>query len=76
MNRITRKCSCGATQYIDLTPEEYEQYQKWRRKELYIQDIGTLNSCEREFLKTGLCTKCQEEIFLNGKSDRIKGEKW
>lgn len=72
--RIKQRCTCGAVEYIDLTEEEYEQYQKWRRGELYIQDIKTLNACEREFLKTGLCRACQEDIFLNGKSDRIKSE--
>lgn len=73
--KIVRTCSCGNTESIDLTPEEYEQYQKWRRGELHIQDIKTLNACEREFLKTGLCRACQEDIFLNGKSDRIKSAK-
>ena len=72
MNIVCRHCSCGAVECIDLTTSEYEQYRKWRRGECYIQDIGTLNACEREFLKTGLCRNCQKMIFNNDRTDRIR----
>ena len=70
--RIEKTCLCGRKSYIDLTKEEYRNYTAWQNKIIYIQDIGTLNPCEREFLKTGLCRKCQKEIFDNNKTERIK----
>lgn len=72
MNIICRHCDCGTVEYMDLTNSEYEQYRKWRAGELYIQEIGTLNACEREFLKTGMCRNCQKMIFNNNRTDRIK----
>ena len=69
---VERDCDCGKRCYIELDDEEYEKYRKWRARELYIQEIDTLNACEREFLKTGLCKDCQKLIFNNGKSKRIK----
>lgn len=72
MKKIVKHCECGAVECIDLTPEEYDKYCVWAQGRGYIQDIKSLNSCEREFLKTGMCRKCQEEIFLNGKTERVK----
>lgn len=73
--KIVRRCECGAVECIDLTAEEYEKYCEWRRGECYIQDIGTLNACEREFLKTGLCRGCQKMIFNNNATTRIVAER-
>lgn len=73
--RIENECWCGKKSYIELNPEEYRKYMRWQNREIYIQDIDTLNACEREFLKTGMCKKCQKEIFMNGKSKRIKERK-
>lgn len=70
--RIVRQCSCGKCEQITLDDNEWQQYSKWRAGEIYIQEIKTLNACEREFIKTGLCRECQKMIFNNGKSDRIK----
>ena len=39
---------------------------------LLIQEcLPTLNKCEREFLKSGYCTKCQELLFGNGYTKRL-----
>lgn len=73
--KIVRQCSCGRTESLDLTEKEWAKYQAWRNGECYIQDIGTLNAVEREFIKTGLCRKCQKEIFNNDKSERLQLEK-
>ena len=70
--KIVRQCSCGRTESLDLTEKEWAKYQAWRNGECYIQDIGTLNAVEREFIKTGYCPECQENIFGNGKTDRVK----
>ena len=70
--KIVKRCICGAVECIDLTDAEREQFDEWRRGERYIQSIESLNACEREFLKTGMCRKCQSEIFLNGKTERVK----
>lgn len=69
---IVSQCWCGKFSSLDLTEQEYEQYRKWRAGELYIQDISTLNPCEREFLKTGMCRECQKQIFNNDRTDRVK----
>ena len=71
--KITRRCDCGAVECIDLTDTEYEKYCEWRRGECYIQDTP-LNACEREFLKTGMCRKCQKMIFNNDHTDRVRTE--
>lgn len=73
--KIIRRCDCGAVESIELTAPEYRKYQEWRNGECYIQDIGTLNACEREFLKTGLCRGCQKIIFNNNATTRIVAEK-
>ena len=69
--KVSRKCFCGAESFIELTKEEYQKYQDWRNGDCYIQDIP-LNAVEREFLKTGMCRKCQKMIFNNDKSKRLK----
>lgn len=73
--KIVKNCCCGNVESIDLTAEEYQNYKKWRAGEIYIQDIGGLTPCEREFLKTGLCRKCQKMIFNNNQTNRIKAER-
>ena len=73
--KIVRTCDCGRTESLELSDEEYNKYREWRRGERYIQEIGTLNAVEREFVKTGLCRKCQKEIFNNDKSERLKVER-
>lgn len=74
--RVSRVCEmCGGRNEIELSEQEWKQYRKWRAREIFIQDIKTLNRCEREFLKTGYCPKCQEMIFANGETERIKQEK-
>ena len=70
--KISRVCWCGRRSEIDLTDTEYEKYCEWRSGRCYIQDIGTLNACEREFIKTGMCRKCQRDIFNNDRTDRVK----
>lgn len=69
--KITRTCDCRRMASIVLTDQEYDDYCEWRAGRKYIQELTTLNACEREFLKTGLCKECQKMIFNNGKSDRI-----
>lgn len=70
--KIVRQCWCGKCSSIELDEREYEQYRKWRAGECYIQDIGTLNAVEREFIKTGMCRECQKQIFNNDRSERLK----
>ena len=73
--KIVRTCDCGRTESLELSEQEYSKYCEWRRGGCYIQDIGSLNACEREFLKTGLCRECQKMIFNNNRTDRIKLER-
>lgn len=69
--KVVRQCWCGKCSSLELDEQEYRLYRKWRAGELYIQELP-LNACEREFLKTGMCRKCQKQIFNNDRTDRIK----
>lgn len=68
---VRQRCWCGKESSLELSDTEWERYRKWRAGELYIQEIGTLNAVEREFLKTGMCRKCQKQIFNNDRSERL-----
>lgn len=70
--KIVKQCWCGKCSQLELTDAEYDKYCEWRRGDCYIQDMATLNACEREFLKTGMCKECQKQVFNNDRTDRIK----
>ncbi len=74
MNKVTRNCMiCGKYSHLLLTDEEMTAYKEYKEKGGLIQDIlPSLNNCEREFLKSGYCPKCQEMLFGNGETERIK----
>ena len=65
-NEVSQACEmCGRESYIRLMGG------------LLIQEcLPTLNKCEREFLKSGYCTKCQELLFGNGYTKRFISEKY
>lgn len=55
---------CGETDSIELTEEEYDNYQKWQRRELLIQEaLPNRTAAEREQLKTGICAGCWDSMF-------------
>ena len=72
-NEITRNCMmCGKYSHLRLTDEEFAAYNDYKTKGGLIQDLlPTLNNCEREFIKSGYCPKCQEKLFGNGETKRI-----
>lgn len=75
--RIIQQCPmCGETHYIELAEQEETQYLLWQSGDKHIQEaFANMTPCEREFIKSGYCPKCQEMIFGNGKNTRImKGE--
>ena len=57
---ITTTCPlCGAEREVEV---DWNRYQKWRRRELPIQEaLPTLSDSEREALKTGICDRCWNE---------------
>lgn len=71
---VEQRCSmCGRESRIELTKEELRAYREYLAGGQLIQEcLPTLNRCEREFLKSGYCTGCQEMLFGNGESDRIE----
>lgn len=73
MSKIVQQCPlCSERYYIELTNAEDSGVWAWRNGE-YIQNaLPSLNATEREFLMTGYCPHCQESIFDNGETDRIK----
>ena len=52
--------------------EELFVLRKYLIKSDYMQNwLTTLNRCERKFIKSGYCPKCQELIFGNDETKRI-----
>ena len=72
-NDVIDRCSmCGKDSHLRLTDEELEALKKYLSNGGYIQEcLPSLNKCEREFIKSGYCPKCQELIFGNGKTKRV-----
>lgn len=68
------KCPmCNKWHTIELSDEQYEKLYDYRHGYGTIQEqFPELNKCEREFLKTGYCPSCQELIFGNGETEKIK----
>lgn len=72
-----QKCPmCGRWCEIKLSEKQHENLSKYHRGEGLIQELfPELNRVEREFLKSGYCPGCQEEIFGNGESYKINWSK-
>ncbi len=67
---------CDEQHYIELSNEQARKLFEYEHGKGYIQEIfPEFNKAEREFLKTGYCPKCQEMIFGNGETDKIKSAK-
>lgn len=64
---------CGESHVMELTEQEYTGFQLYQTSTQTIQELlPELLPAEREFLKSGYCPKCQEMLFGNGKTNRIK----
>lgn len=74
MSKYHVKCSmCGRRWAIELTNDQERRFFEYRGKGQLIQEaLPDLNKTEREFLKSAMCPECQEEIFGNGKTNKIK----
>ena len=53
---------CGQSSQLEISEENYKRYLKYREGYGYIQDIP-LPAEQREFLKTGMCQRCQNWMF-------------
>lgn len=63
MVRIMKRCfCCGRESSLEITDEINKRYIMYLNGVGYIQDIP-LSADQREFLKTGMCFKCQELMF-------------
>lgn len=63
MVRIVKRCfCCGRESSLEITDEINKRYIMYLNGVGYIQDIP-LSADQREFLKTGMCFKCQELMF-------------
>lgn len=71
---VTHRCGmCGARSSMTLTEKELAAFKLYLSGGRLIQAcLPGLNKCEREFLKSGYCRKCQELLFGNSESERIK----
>lgn len=64
---------CGSWWVIELSDDQATRLEEYRRGGRLIQELlSDLNATEREFLKSDYCPRCQEEIFGNGVTDKIK----
>ena len=73
-NEVVDRCSmCGKDSRMKLSDEELQTFRHYLSGDTFIQDcLPSLNRCEREFLKSGYCSRCQELIFGNDKTERIR----
>lgn len=65
MIEVWKQCPLCSEQYhIKLSNEQARKLYEYEHKGGYIQELfPELDKFEREFVKTGFCSKCQEEIF-------------
>lgn len=70
---IIRCPSCADDYGLPLDEEQMARLHKYEHGHRYIQEMfKELNAVEREFIKTGLCPKCQAGIFGNGETKLIR----
>lgn len=70
---IIRCPSCADDYGLPLDEEQMAKLYEYEHGRGYIQEMfNELNAVEREFIKTGLCPKCQTNIFNNGETKLIK----
>ena len=63
---------CGKKHQITLDEEQADGLWRYDNGEGLIQELlPRLNAVEREFLKSGYCPDCQEELFGNGETFKI-----
>ena len=64
-NKIPNNCPlCRKHVTLGLSPEEFSKYNEYLLSCKSIQDVLLeLSVCEREFLISGCCPKCQEYLF-------------
>lgn len=74
MRTIYKVCPmCNEEYGLELTTKEAANNEAYTMGEGYIQTmLPGLNPVEREFLKTGYCPECQNLLFGNGETDRIR----
>lgn len=65
MVEVWKQCPLCREQYhIELSNEQSRKLFEYEHGKGYIQEVfPELDKFEREFVKTGYCSKCQEEIF-------------
>lgn len=70
---IVMRCPiCKKAHQITLTNEQDTALWEWEHGYGAIQELlPDLNPVEREFLKSGYCPDCQEELFGNGETSKI-----
>ena len=63
---VKKNCPiCGEISELEVSEDTYKKYLSYKEGYGYIQDIP-LPAEQREFLKTGMCEKCQSWVFGEG----------
>ncbi len=69
---VTKECSmCGQETNLKLLDSEIEGLERYFSGELIQECLPSLNKVEREFIKSGYCSDCQELLFGDGSSKRL-----
>lgn len=70
---IVMRCPmCDKTHQMTLSDAQSNRLWEWEQGFGAIQELlPDLNPVEREFLKSGYCPDCQEELFGNGETFKI-----
>lgn len=64
---------CGRQHYMELTGEQAHKLYEYEQSNGLIQGVfPELSRAEREFLKTGYCSGCQEQIFGQGSENILE----
>lgn len=74
MIEVYRLCPmCGRQHYMKLSNEQARKLFEYEHGNGYIQEVfPELSRAEREFLKTGYCSGCQEQIFEQGSENILE----
>ena len=61
---ITTTCPfCGKENYVEV---DFDDFMNWTENNVLIQDaFPYLSADERELIKTGICSKCWDDMFGN-----------
>ena len=56
---------CGKSAFLRINSDQEKEFEKYACYDGLIQEkLKSFNDFEREFVKTGYCPECQEDLFM------------